>query len=240
MGLTGRNNVLHRITSGMGLNIDSVDERDVLTALSGLTGLGAVSALAGAPFGGIDETRLPRGPARRKAETILRGLDGITGVEIGDVEMQQRNWMLEFQMPDRDVHYPSALSLTRDSGQVAEMTLRLGPVGEREAVTDATERDLEADWVDVVLSAASETDTMDRLPESTRNTIDLGDAWISEYLRPHLRLPQRDDGYEITPRETVRLIEAIATRFDSKFGTFEDRQMNPAFAQNFERGARRE
>jgi len=218
----------------MEFDCNSVTVNDVVTAVSGLSGFAGVSALAGAPFVDIDDYNLPGGPARRKADAVLRGLDGIAGVEVGDVEMQKRNWMLEFQMPDRDVHYPSALSLTRDTGKLAELTLRLGPVGEREQVTQTQQRDLEGEWVDVVLTAASETDTIARLPDTTRNTIDLGDAWISDFLRPHLRLPPRDDGYDITPQETVRLIAAIATQFETSFGTFEERQMDPEFAQNFE------
>lgn len=218
----------------MEFDYNSVDVGDLATVISGVGGATIAGALAGTPFANIDEQQLPRGPANRKAKTVVRRLDDIAGVDIGGVEMQKRNWMLEFQMPDRDVHYPSALSLSRDTGDIVEMTLRLGPIGDRRVVDDMEQRDLEGEWVDIVLSAASDVDVIDQLPDNTRQTVDLGDAWISEYLRPHLRLPLREQGYSISPRELTRLIGSIAERFERQYGSFEQRQVDPEFSQRFD------
>lgn len=218
------------------MNVD-IDIGDIATALAGAGGAGAL-AVASAPIG-IPEDDLPRGPARRAAETILSGLNDIEGLDIMDTEMQRNDWMLEFHVPDRDTQYPSVVALDRDTGRITEITLRFGPLGDQAVVDDEEWRNLEGMWTDVVLDSASNAGILSGGggfdPDSTidgRN-IDLGDKWASDQVRPHVRMPRVDDGYDISPREFIAFVENLVALFDKKFGTFSERRFSAEFGDNF-------
>jgi hypothetical protein len=218
------------------MNVD-IDIGDIATALAGVGGAGAL-AVASAPIG-VPEDDLPRGPARRAAETIISGLNDIEGLDIMGTEMQRTDWILEFHVPDRDTEYPSVIALDRDTGRLTEITLRFGPLGDQAAVDDSEWRELEGAWTDVVLDSASTAGILSGGggfdPDTTidgRN-IDLGDKWVSDQVRPHVRMGRKDDGYDVSPRELVRFVEALDERFESQFGTFEERRFSPEFRDNF-------
>lgn len=176
---------------------------------------------------------LPRGSARRPAERLVRTIEDLEDAQLVGTELQKRGWVLEWHMPDRDVHYPSALVLSRDTGRLMELTIRMGPLGDQSEVDREEWNDLEAEWADVVLAAGSGTALMDHL---NGYTIDLGDRWVAEEVRPHVRLPESDDGYDVPVAELAQFIEALDRRFRSQFGRFVDRRYSREYRDNF-RGA---
>lgn len=185
------------------------------------------------PFG-LD---YPHGPAKRKAETVVQGLRDIEGLQTTGSELQKDGWMLEWHMPDKDPHYPSALVLDRETGRLVELTIRMGPLGDHSHVDRETERELEGEWWTVVENAASDAGIGDQL---TARKVDLGDKWIAEEIRPHVRFRQAAGGerafYDISPRELVDFVTALDERFEDRFGDFHDRRYDPEFRDNF-RGA---
>lgn len=176
----------------------------------------------------------PPGPANRPAAVIVGQLAGIPDLQPVGTELQRHNWMYEFHLPDRDPHYPSAFSLDRDTGKLREFTLRFGPLGDQSEVDDGTWRDLEGKWTDVVLDASSGKAIRGII--DGRN-IDLGDRWVAEEVRPHVRVRgDVDTTYDIPPKDFAEFIVDLVERFDDRFGTFHDRRYSEEYRDYF-RGA---
>lgn len=174
---------------------------------------------------------IPQGPGGRAAETILDGIRR-AGVTSASFEPELGQHMIEFYPNDQDPHYPSAITLDPDTGRITEVTIRFGPLGDRGETPEGTITDLEGKWVDIVLDAASEVGILDDF-ETASETIDLGDAWVAEELRPHVRLYQRDEGYDIAPQEMVDFYDTLQQRFLDTFGTLEDRMTGIATSGEF-------
>lgn len=174
---------------------------------------------------------LPEGRARRPAQAILDGLADIEGLRITEVRLGRDKWILDFHMPDQS-EIPSSLVLDIGTGQLVEMTLRLGPVGDHPAVDRDEKHDIEGKWVDVLFDAADDAGVGgDGFVTGYRT--DLGDAWAFESMRPHFRLEENQGGHGLAPREVVEFIEAVEERWRERFGMFEDRRFDPEFADNF-------
>lgn len=164
---------------------------------------------------------IPPGPGGRAAETILDGIReaGVTSVSFTP-ELGQH--LIEFHPNDQDPHYPSAVTLDPDTGRITEVTLRFGPLGDRAETPDDRIRELEGKWVDVVLDAAAEVGITE-LFDKVGAQVDFGDAWVAEELRPHVRLHERDDGYDLAPQSFVDFYDEVQQRFRDTFGSLEDR-----------------
>lgn len=176
---------------------------------------------------------LPAGSARRPAERLVRAVEDLEDAQLVGSELQRRGWMLEWHMPDRDVHYPSALVLSRDTGRLRELTIRMGPLGDQSEVDRDDWATLEADWTDVALDAGQGTDMMEYL---NGYTIDLGDRWVAEEVRPHIRMKESEDGYDVAVADLVQFIEELDERFRSRFDVYEERRYDPEYRDYF-RGA---
>ena len=82
-------------------------------------------------------------------------------------------------------------------------------------------------WIDAVLDAQSATRA--RFDLDARD-IDLGDMYISDYARPHIRLKNKPEGYKVSASKLLDFIREVNERHKSKFGTLEDRVENPRYA----------
>lgn len=191
--------------------------------------LGLPRLTAAGPLVSYDRN-YPPGPARRVAQVITEGLEDIEGVQTADTATTGQGWTLDFYMPDQDAHFPSAVSVDTEFGRITEVTLRLGPLGKRDVVDDEELRRLEEQWIDVVLEAASKVDLMGVLG---REFADLGDPWVADDVRPHLRLYEKENGYNITPQKFVEFVEVLASQFEQKFGTLEERMFSEEYGDNF-------
>jgi hypothetical protein len=165
--------------------------------------------------------------ASKKMVTALNNIDGIFTASI---EETNGHFMIEWHMPDQDPKFPSVVSLMVGKPEIEEATIRMGPLGHREEVPDGEIRDIEGRWVDTVLDAASDTGMLEHLDG---NDIDLGDAYISPLIRPHVRFYYKDGGYDIDLGNFVDFVESLAGRFESKYGTLEDRKMDPKLSQRY-------
>lgn len=173
----------------------------------------------------------PPGPANRPAAVIAGQFAGIEGLQPVGTELQNHGWLFEFHLPDRDVHYPSALTLDRETGKLKEFTLRFGPLGDQSEVDRETWNSLEGEWVDTVLSAASGTAVMGLL---TGKNIDLGDRWVAEEIRPHVRVRGGvETTYDVPPMEFVDFVEDLVERFDDNYGDIHYRRTSEEFRDYF-------
>lgn len=134
--------------------------------------------------------------------------------------------VIDWQNHDPDTKFESAMSVNWNKEKLVEATIRFGPVATYDMLTPTKRESIEADWVDVVLDASMAT--RPRLGIDGRD-IDLGDMYISEYARPHLRVHREEDGYSTSARKMVGFIEELNKRHKRKFGTLEDRLMDPEF-----------
>lgn len=175
---------------------------------------------------------LPRGPGGRNAAIIVGGIRGIEGAEYQKAVPMTNDVSIEFRMPDPDFKFPSSVNIDNTTGRITEATIRLGSLGNRTIVDRMEQGKIEGQFNDVALDAASDVGILDIMHGES---VDLGDAYVSEKIRPHVRLFRKEDGYDISPREFVHFIDALASRFDSRFGTLEDRMMDPEFADRFRR-----
>jgi len=151
----------------------------------------------------------------------LNSIDGITGVSIG-----RDDTVVEWQNHDPDVKFESALAVTDDMSHLSEMTLRFGPVATYDLLPNDRRRELEGMWVDTVLDA--QTASRARLDLDARD-IDLGDMYISEYARPHVRLKNKIDGYAVSASKLTEFIRELNERHKKKFGTLEERTTDPRY-----------
>ena len=151
----------------------------------------------------------------------LNSIDGITGVSIG-----RDDTVVEWQNHDPDVKFESALAATTDMRHLSEMTLRFGPVATYDLLPNDRRRELEGMWVDTVLDA--QTASRARLDLDARD-IDLGDMYISEYARPHVRLRNKIDGYAVSASKLTEFIRELNERHKDKFGTLEERTTSPRY-----------
>ncbi len=158
-----------------------------------------------------------------RAEQELSQMDVVQSANIKEKEV------IEFHLQDQDVKYPSALVM-RPSGRVQELTLRFGPLGDRTIASDMKQHELEGKFTDTIMDAASSIGAMEIIDEAV---IDLGDGYVSDYLRPHVRLHHNYDGYDIRLDTILNFIQAAAQHFERKFGTLEDRYVDPEYAELF-------
>jgi len=164
------------------------------------------------------------------AKKMVAALNNIDGIFTASLEETNGHFMVEWHMPDQDVEFPSVVSLMIGKPQIEEATIRMGPLGHRDEVgRDEMDR-IEGKWVDTVLDSASDTGMLEHLDG---NDIDLGDAYISPFIRPHIRFYYKDGGYDIDLGNFVDFVESLAERFESKYGTLEDRKMDSKFSQRF-------
>lgn len=168
---------------------------------------------------------------QEKIEKLIKAVNNIDGINDAHRSENGPSNVIEFRMPDQDPLYPSSIVIGASSADIEEVTLRLGPLGDRSEMTESEIDDVAGQWVDVVLDSASEVGIIDVIGS---NFADLGDRWIDSKARPHVRMHRREEGYDIRLKELVEFIETLAERFDNKFGTLEDRMMDPEFAGNFE------
>jgi hypothetical protein len=138
--------------------------------------------------------------------------------------MKRGDAVVEFYPPDQDTLYPSAVYVD-ETGEIAEATIRLGPLGERQAVDDSREFELEGEWADTVLEAASDAGIMHAMDDAI---FDLGDAWVSDTLRPHVRF---NEAPGVTMDEMAEFVGALTRRFENRFGDFMDRASGPDFGR---------
>lgn len=200
----------------------SFSPREAAVAGAGLLGLG-ISMLT------ADQVDTPPGPAGRTADTILETITGHEGLEFAGTENLGGEYMIEFHMEDRDPHFPSAVNIDTDTGRITEAVLRFGPLGSQSKVDNDLWFDLEGEWMDVVMNVAP-SDLMDAIGN---HGIDLGDRWVAEEVRPHIRLHDKPEGYDISPREFANFVADINDKFLDQYGHYTDRLYSEEWNDRF-------
>ena len=151
----------------------------------------------------------------------LNSIDGITGVNV-----KRGGMIVEWQNHDPDVKFESSLAVGDSQKALTEMTMRFGPVATYDLLPDDRRRELEGMWIDTVLDA--QTASRARLDLDARD-IDLGDMYISEYARPHVRLKNKVEGYAVSASKLTDFIRELNRRHKEKFGTLEERSTSPRY-----------
>lgn len=159
---------------------------------------------------------------REYADEIIRHLDRDGVTDSVSLEETRGHYMIEFRVPDPDPVYPSAVNTNQNRPRLTELTLRYGPLGNRNMVDPHRVDRLEGEWTDVVLDALSSENLLGKFPAKNPN-IDVGDGWVDERIRPHYRIHHKDDGLDIRPAELRRFVTALNQGFERRFDTFEDR-----------------
>lgn len=201
-------------------------------AIGVITGSALGGAAAAGAFGGPAEENIPPGPAERPTRLVLDGLAEIPGMGMVRLAETGGHNMIEFHAPDQDIKYPSAIAFDQDTGRIEEFIIRLGPLGTRGETPEDVQHQLEGEWADVVLDAASSAGIIDQIDG---HNIDLGDGWVHPAMRPHVRLDRRAEPYDIPPRDALEFVEAVIDGFDRRFGTLQDRMADPNFPGEFDR-----
>jgi len=166
------------------------------------------------------------------AERLVERVERVEGTSAEIAENQSRGFLVEFFPPDQDPLYPCAVVVGFD-GTIYEATLRLGPLGNRTLMDRSEIQNLEGRWTDVVLDAASGSGMLSAFGTS-RDFADLGDEFVSDLLRPHVRLRLKEDGYDFTVRQMGRFYRQLVSQFRDVFGTYDERVNNPDLAGDFE------
>ena len=170
--------------------------------------------------------------SRAFTKEVMEGLMGIEGVEyVNRKEGGGDEAVVEWQNHDPDIKFESAMSIDYNRQELIEATLRFGPVATYDMLPTDRRRKLEADWADVVLDASMTT--RPRLDLDGRD-MDLGDMYISDYARPHVRVHRKEEGYAVDASTLVDFIQELNQRHKRKFGTLEDRIMDPEYSDILE------
>lgn len=187
-------------------------------------GAAAGGALGSTLFGQTDYN-IPDGPAKRPATAIVQGIGAMNDAQVTSTRRAGKDYVIDFHLPDRDSKFPSSVNVSTKNGRITEATIRLGPLGDQSEVDREQWRNFEGEWTDVVLDAAP-----DSLMEDLDGTnIDLGDEWMSDQVRPHVRLHEKRAGHGIPASEFVVFLDNLTDRFERQFGRFEDRLYNEHF-----------
>lgn len=166
-------------------------------------------------------------PTGEYTETVMQGLREIEGVQLlGKKLVAGNEAIVDWQNHDPDSKFESAVSIDWKNQQLLEATIRFGPVATYDIFPKERRQQLEADWADVVLDASMAT--RPQLDLDGRD-IDLGDMYISDYARPHVRIHRNDEGYETSATKLIAFIRELNERHKRKFGTLEDRLMDPQY-----------
>ena len=157
-------------------------------------------------------------------DKMVEGLNNIEG--INNAHAKRDGMIVEWQNHDPDVKFESSLAVGDSQQALTEMTMRFGPVATYDLLPNDRRRELEGMWIDTVLDAQKASRA--RLDLDARD-IDLGDMYISEYARPHVRLKNKVEGYAVSASKLIDFIRELKRRHKKKFGTLEERTTNPRY-----------
>lgn len=174
--------------------------------------------------------RRPGDTGHEIATKFVTAVNQIDGIDDADIEELGSEIVVEWNMPDPDFKFPSVVTIRDNDGRIAEAVLRFGHLGTRNRVDRRELDNIKGDWVDVVLTAGQRADVIDKLG---RRSADLGDAYISEKIRPHVRFHRKEDGYDLPIQDFVDFIREIVQMFRTNYGDLQGRMMDPEFADNY-------
>lgn len=164
------------------------------------------------------------------AEKMVVELNKIDGIFDADISKKGADIIIEWRMPDPDFLYPSSVNIADNNSKIMEATIRLGPLGNREVVGRRELDRIKGNWVDVALTAAQEVGLLEHMG---RESVDIGDGYVSSKIRPHVRFHRKEEGYDMRHKDFVDFIDELSQRFDANYGTLEDRMVDQKFADRF-------
>lgn len=174
--------------------------------------------------------RRPGDTPEQALEKVMERLRSIEGMgEVGLKGTTGRR-MVQFYPPDQDVEFPSVVAFDVGITEIQESVIRLGPLGDRTVVDNMTQTNIDGEWHDVVLDSASEAGIMGFMDNVG---IDLGDGWVADELRPHVRFGFKPEAWNIKIGEYLTFVEVLIRRFDEKFGTLEERMTTEPYRSYF-------
>lgn len=172
----------------------------------------------------------PGDTGHETAEKMVVELNKIDGIFDASVSEQGRDIMVEWRMPDPDFLYPSAVNINENNSKIMEAVIRLGSLGNRDVVRRRELDRIKGNWVDVALTAAQEVGILGHMG---RESVDIGDGYVSSKIRPHVRFHRKEEGYDMRQKDFVEFVDELSQRFDANYGTLEDRMMDSKFSDRF-------